>query len=215
MVFVRAHVVADTVFVAVVVAVVVSVVVCATHGGDGHGERIQVVRLELKDVFACFEVVDGDDCVSRAADGVVDGLFSPKLLVVAVIVLIMIVVVMVVFVMVAMVVFVMVVFREGHVVSRIVAVEFLSILGVFRKDVNIGRARAVERSAKLADQHRFVIKRSLTTGHGVSACNKRACGDVRVLNPSVEAESVVKENISFGQANQILGRWFIVVGRFI
>ena len=138
---------------------------------------------------------------------------------VAVVVLIMTVlavvasVVMVVFVVsiLVMVVFVMVVFREGHVVRCIVAVEFLSIIGVFRKDVDVGRARAVERSAEFADQHRFVVKGGLAAGHGVGARNERTFGHGDGINPSIQSESVVKEHISLGQTNQLFGCWLVVV----
>ena len=157
----------------------------AAHGSDGHGEGFHAVRLKLKHVFACFKVVNGDDRVGGAASGVLDGLFSLELLTVAVVVLIVtvmtvfvvvivVVLVMTVFVVAIVVVLIvmvliMVVFREGHVVRCVVAVEFISILGMFSKDVDIGCTWAVERGAKLADQHRFVVKGGLAGGHAVGA----------------------------------------------
>ena len=130
-------------------------------------------------------MINGDNRISGAASRVLDGFLSLDLLTVAVVVLIMTVImpvfIVVVFIVVAlivvaliMVVLVMVVLWEGHVVCRIVAVEFLSILGVFGKDVHIGRTRTVERGAKLADEQRFVVKRGFSARHGVGACNQRA-----------------------------------------
>ena len=125
-------------------------------------------------------MINGDNRISGAASRVLDGFLSLDLLTVAVVVLIMTVImpvfIVVVFIVVALivVVLVMVVLWEGHVVCRIVAVEFLSILGVFGKDVHIGRTRTVERGAKLADEQRFVVKRGFSARHGVGACNQRA-----------------------------------------
>ena len=206
------------VFVAVFVTVAVAVVVCAAHGSDSHGERFHAVRLKLKHVFACFKVVNADNRVSRAASRILDGLFSLELLAVAVVVLIVvvmtvfgvvvvIVLIMTVFIVVVVVVLIMVVFREGHVVRCVVAVEFISILCMFSKNVDVGCTWAVERSAKLADQHRFVIKGGLAGGHAVSACNQRTVSGQTsnsAVNPFLEAKSVVEEHIGLAQTNQIL-----------
>ena len=231
-VFVSVFVMADAVivpavavFVAVLVAVLVTVlvamfiamavVVCAAHGSDSHGERFHAIRLKLKHVFACFKVVNADNRVSRAASRILDGLFSLELLAVAVVVLIVVVmtvfgvVVVIVLIMSVfiVVVLIMVVFREGHVVRCVVAVEFISILCMFSKNVDVGCTWAVERSAKLADQHRFVIKGGLAGGHAVSACNQRTVSGQTsnsAVNPFLEAKSVVEEHIGLAQTNQIL-----------
>ncbi len=185
------------------VAVAVMVMVGAAHGSDGHGERFHAIRLKLKHVFACFKVVNADNRVSRAASRILDGLFGLELLAVAVVVLIMVVmtffgvVVVIVLIMTVfivaifiVVVLIMVVFREGHVVRCVVAVEFISILCMLGKNVDIGCTWAVERSAKLADQHRFVIKGGLAGGHAVSACNQRTVSGQTsnsAVNPFLEA----------------------------
>ena len=227
-VFVSVFVMADAVFapavaifVAVLVAVLVAVfiamavVVCAAHGSDSHGERFHAIRLKLKHIFACFKVVNADNSVSRAASRILDGLFGLELLAVAVVVLIMVVmtffgvVVVIVLIMTVfiVVILIMVVFREGHVVRCVVAVEFISILCMFSKNVDVGCTWAVERSAKLADQHRFVIKGGLAGGHAVSACNQRTVSGQTsnsAVNPFLEAKSVVEEHIGLAQTNQIL-----------
>ena len=110
----------------------------------------------------------------------------------------------------------MVVFREGHVVRCVVAVEFISILGMFSKDVDIGCTWAVERGAKLADQHRFVVKGGLAGGHAVGAGDHWAVSwqvGNGSIDPWLEVKSVVEEHVSVAQANQILARRFVIVNR--
>ena len=47
----------------------------AAHLENCHGEIFQMFIFEFEDVFACFEVEDGDDCVSWTTFWIFNGLF--------------------------------------------------------------------------------------------------------------------------------------------
>ena len=189
---------------AVAVAVAVAVVVCATHGCDGHAERILTFGLELKHVLARFKVVHVDGRSRCTSFGVGNGLFWTDLVVFSVIVLGFILVVA----------FVM--GREGHVVAAIVAVKFCRFAGVVRKDVNVRRSSPRHRGAEFVDEDGLEVEGGLVARHGVRGVGCwTVCGQISksAVNPRLQTETVVQEDISCVQADEVRCAGFVVVDR--
>ena len=196
-----------------VVAVVVAVVVCATHARNGHAERILAFRLKFKHVLACFHVEHVDRRSSIAALGVVKRHLRAERIVVAVVVLIFVVVVFL-----FVVIVLLAVVGEGEVVAAVIAVKLLGFVGVMCEGVNVGCGRSGHRGAKFVDENGLEVKGVFTAGHGVGGVHCRAVsGQVGKgpIDPGLQAQAVVEEDISTVQADDVRCTWLVVVDRHV
>ena len=191
------------------VAVAVAVVMCATHARNGHAERILAFRLEFKHVLACFHVEHVDRRSSIAALGVVKRHLRAERIVVAVVVLIFVVVVFL-----FVVIVLLAVVGEGEVVAAVVAVKLLGFVGVMCEGVNVGGGRSGHRSAKFVDENGLEVEGVFTAGHGVGGVRCRTViGQVGKgsIDPWLQAQAVVEEDISTVQADDVRCTWLVVV----
>ena len=196
-----------------VVAVVVAVVVCATHARNGHAERILAFRLKFKHVLACFHVEHVDRRSSIAALGVVKRHLRAERIVVAVVVLIFVVVVFL-----FVVIVLLAVVGEGEVVAAVIAVKLLGFVGVMCEGVNVGCGRSGHRGAKFVDENGLEVKGVFTAGHGVGGVRCwTVIGQVGKgpVDPGLQAQAVVEEDISTVQADDVRCTWLVVVDRHV
>ena len=115
-----------------------------------------------------------------------------------------------------MVVLVVIVLREGQVVTGVIAVEFISVLSVLCKQVDIGGGGFGHRGAKVLNQQRLEIEGGFAAGHGVGSNSNRTVA-VQVgegsLNPRLQTEAVIEEHIRLVEADNVRCGWFVVVDR--
>ena len=109
----------------------------------------------------------------------------------------------------------MFVVRERDVVCCEFSVNFNIVSVFFFVNKLYGFVRAFRKSfAQIANEERFVVYGFFTVWHGVDLdggwCIAAECIK-GFIDPGLEAESVIEEDVSILESNEIRSRWFIIV----
>ena len=214
-----------TVFVAVASMVVVS---AASHFENGHCEIFWMFCGEFKDILAFFEVEDGNHGVCWATHWIGDGFLGLNVSMTFVFTIVIVMIIMAVFIMAVVFVFIMIFFiavaivvflMEFHVECGVLGMNFdvISVLFFISEFNNFVRALR-KGLTQVSHKHAFVVEGVLASWHGVDLDGGRCIRTERrecCLNPRFKSESVVKEDISVLEANNIRCGRFVIVCRDI
>ena len=203
-----------------VLVTVIMVGVSASHFENGHCEIFRVFCVEFKDILAFFEMEDGNHGVSWAARWIGDGFLSLNVSVTFVSTIMVVMVVVAVFIMIFFIAVAIVVFlMEFHVECGVLGMNFDVISVVFFiSEFDVFVRAFGECLTQVRNEHAFVIEGVLASWHGVDFDGSRCVIAQRgegCFDPWLESQSVVEEHISVLEANEIGGRWFIVVRWYV